>query len=693
MHSMNPRVSSIVAPSQSRRCILGAVFLLAGLLFANASPAFATGLEARVREAALRDYLHGMDAETADREVGKAGVPNLLQLLQDPEFDRRDNVVAFLAYLGANDAVNGLLEFLDSPPADVSIPEEDRALLIAPQALGRIASRGIQPALQALLDITANGSQGGVLTKTASHGENPDALRDDLLEMALLGLAYSGRDAARERLLDIGAGRVQPTTGGRPLEGAARSATGLLESTATPARPSGTDHPANGSSSALPKESEGSAMSAAPDTNPTGHHHFLDYANHVDHINPVDDARVDLLLTDGWHRVRLADFATDVACCNTFSLKGTGTTFGTAGDGLDIVDTFAEQTAVLENDIARAKIVRIINFCGIPSTNILGCAEVNGNSMMLVRRTPIASEAILWIHEYGHNMGLNHNTDTRMIMHATNFGTNNGVTQTECDKFHLPAIFAQPDFVETGVCQQTLCNDGSCDLGETCNSCASDCASSSGVVCGNEICEAGNGEDCVGCGGDCNGQQSGKPANRFCCGDGDGTNPLPCADAICSTMGFQCTDTPTVPHCCGDLVCEGVEDDTNCPTDCAGSGMTTWSIFGTAAGGTIDMLISGVFLQTTTSAGETDTQVAASVTASINDDPTLSSLGVTATSSGNEVMTNGSIDSSTVNDPGLTQDAPIVPALPTGGLSLMIALLALILFLRGRRQAQDGPAA
>lgn len=116
------------------------------------------------------------------------------------------------------------------------------------------------------------------------------------------------------------------------------------------------------------------------------------------------------------------------------------------------------------------------------------------------------------------------------------------------------------------------CGNGTCELGEDCTTCSTDCISgtTSGAVCGNGLCEAGDGEDCVSCPDDCNGKQNGRPTNRFCCGDGDGQNPLPCGDATCSTGGWSCTDTPASSgsYCCGNLTCEGAEDFTNCDVDC-----------------------------------------------------------------------------------------------------------------------------
>jgi hypothetical protein len=62
-------------------------------------------------------------------------------------------------------------------------------------------------------------------------------------------------------------------------------------------------------------------------------------------------------------------------------------------------------------------------------------------------------------------------------------------------------------------------------------------------LCGNGVCNAGDGEDCVSCQADCNGEQSGNPANKFCCGDGDGIEPVPCDDDRCTEGSFECIDS------------------------------------------------------------------------------------------------------------------------------------------------------
>ena len=128
------------------------------------------------------------------------------------------------------------------------------------------------------------------------------------------------------------------------------------------------------------------------------------------------------------------------------------------------------------------------------------------------------------------------------------------------------------DFVDCGfnpVCMGTgNCGNGTCDDGEDCSTCPLDCPQGSGASCGNGVCEAGNGEDCVSCPQDCNGVQGGKPSKRFCCGDGDGNNPVGCGDLRCSADGNSCLTEPAVSSCCGDYICEGDENSYSCEIDC-----------------------------------------------------------------------------------------------------------------------------
>jgi spore coat protein A len=124
------------------------------------------------------------------------------------------------------------------------------------------------------------------------------------------------------------------------------------------------------------------------------------------------------------------------------------------------------------------------------------------------------------------------------------------------------------------------CNsDGVCDAIEDCVSCPQDCAQVSGGLCGNGLCEIGDGEDCVSCPADCAGDQGG--GAPFCCGDGDGVGPVAnCGmdvdgftvlDDRCTTAGFYCRITARLSACCGDALCEGQESvagPDGCDVDC-----------------------------------------------------------------------------------------------------------------------------
>ncbi len=113
------------------------------------------------------------------------------------------------------------------------------------------------------------------------------------------------------------------------------------------------------------------------------------------------------------------------------------------------------------------------------------------------------------------------------------------------------------------------CGDLICDLGENCETCPSDCANI-GMGCGNGLCEPALGEDCLSCLSDCRGKQNGETNHQYCCGDEAGQNPIGCDDGRCSSGGFQCSDEPVEASCCGNEVCEGVEDEFNCAVDCLG---------------------------------------------------------------------------------------------------------------------------
>jgi spore coat protein A len=115
-----------------------------------------------------------------------------------------------------------------------------------------------------------------------------------------------------------------------------------------------------------------------------------------------------------------------------------------------------------------------------------------------------------------------------------------------------------------------LCDgDGTCDPGEDCVSCPSDCLTTSGAYCGDGLCEVGDGENYDNCPADCAGKPNGK--NAFKCGDPANPDYVGCDDERCSSGDFYCRSMPRLVACCGDGLCEGQEQVSGpdyCAVDC-----------------------------------------------------------------------------------------------------------------------------
>jgi predicted Zn-dependent protease len=361
----------------------------------------------RVRDAATATYFHGMTREIAEREAGPIAVPELLELLRDPKFPRRDNVVAFLAYLGGAESTTALERLLDEPPAPLTAPEEARARVLVPHALGRIAGRGEPQALDALLRMTRSA---GPLRKEA-----------------VAALAFANAPAARKRLAAIAKDASNPS-----LAATARRAIDLMnEPAAPPAAP---------------------AITYTPDPSTVSHQHGITFANHVAVSNPMTSLRLESVLADATLRAARADYDGDVPCCTALVRSGLAGTFGSAGDGLDTIDSAAELSSVFNFNVGRMRVVNTINYCGGAGTNIIGCGSTPGNEIVVVRLSGLDTEAILWIHEYGHNLGLDHATDNRDIMFPTDNGNNEGLTTDECHAFHQPAGGSAALLTAIGAC-------------------------------------------------------------------------------------------------------------------------------------------------------------------------------------------------------------------------------------------------
>lgn len=502
--------------------------------------------QAGVREAASRTYIHGMTREIAMQEVGRAGVPTLLALLDDPSFERRDNVVAMLGFLVEDAEVEALVEQLRAPKGDLNRPEDLRAALLVPQVLGHAAVRGNDRALEVLMELTAQTPSPLLSAATANH-PNPAAFKADLLEMAVLGLAHSERPEAKLRLDDIATVKVRPAS-----TNLARRAAQVKHQTEQP----------NAGLTGLDGSPDVVTAPPVDDSQTRVHDAPLTFANHPDVASPISDARLDDVLANASLRMGRADYGTDVACCTSASRSGTAQTFGTSGDGLDTISTNTELNAVLNDSAGRMKVVTNISWCGGSGTNIIGCAWVGGNGGAVVRLSNLGNEAILWIHEYGHNVGLNHASDSRHIMYGSVTGNNNGMSQAECDQYHNPSTNTQMNVVDRGACTD---NDGD-DVHDVQDNCPTvnntDQADANGDGVG-DACEGGSecGNGILEPGEECDGADLGGAA----CSDNGCSSGTPTCAVDCTVDYGSCTGCPV---CDNDGTCEEGEDCNSCPNDC-----------------------------------------------------------------------------------------------------------------------------
>ncbi len=107
---------------------------------------------------------------------------------------------------------------------------------------------------------------------------------------------------------------------------------------------------------------------------------------------------------------------------------------------------------------------------------------------------------------------------------------------------------------DCGDCTVPLCGNGSCTGDETCYTCAADCGAC--PRCGDDTCDAG--EDCSSCAADC-----GACAVIERCGNGT----CNASTEDCSSCAADCGACPFV-QTCGNGTCETSEDCALCATDC-----------------------------------------------------------------------------------------------------------------------------
>jgi hypothetical protein len=149
-------------------------------------------------------------------------------------------------------------------------------------------------------------------------------------------------------------------------------------------------------------------------------------------VAALTNAEADSILADASTVLQTNNGPGDVAC-RVSLVRSPDVVVFTAGDGS--LGTQAELSQVF-NLPGNVKVVDDVDFCaGSFNTSIIGCGQLPGTSFITERFTA-NQEGILWAHEMGHNVGLDHRNDSTDNLMFWTIGTNRQrINQTECNAF------------------------------------------------------------------------------------------------------------------------------------------------------------------------------------------------------------------------------------------------------------------
>jgi hypothetical protein len=127
----------------------------------------------------------------------------------------------------------------------------------------------------------------------------------------------------------------------------------------------------------------------------------------------ISNQRVDEILAEGQSLLQTVDGRGDEPANVSFQRQGN---VGTFSDGNGVVDSEQAFNEIHEA-AGNVKIVRSITWCGQVNASIIGCARLGLDGMSIVIE-PFTrdQEAVLWMHEYGHNRGLSHRDVANALM-------------------------------------------------------------------------------------------------------------------------------------------------------------------------------------------------------------------------------------------------------------------------------------
>ncbi len=156
--------------------------------------------------------------------------------------------------------------------------------------------------------------------------------------------------------------------------------------------------------------------------------HRMNISQHTSVTPVLTNARADQIAADMTTILNTNDGPGDMACTKVrFERDGAVTTFSATTGSINSSANFSTVIGLP----GRVKLVNQINWCGVFLPNVIGCAPVPGDSLAVIRFTQ-NQEGVLWLHEFGHNMGLPHRNGSTLVMNPTIGVNRRMVNSTEC---------------------------------------------------------------------------------------------------------------------------------------------------------------------------------------------------------------------------------------------------------------------
>ena len=147
------------------------------------------------------------------------------------------------------------------------------------------------------------------------------------------------------------------------------------------------------------------------------------------HSATLTAASADRIIADMGAVLVTPDGPDDIVCNVDFLRGGPVRTFDT---GTGSIYNAQGLKAVLDLP-GRVKVVNEIKWCKGLIPDLLGCAELGGDSFVVVSSIGQRElEGIAWAHEFGHNQGLDHRSGHSLLMNYPVTTTSRRVTEKDC---------------------------------------------------------------------------------------------------------------------------------------------------------------------------------------------------------------------------------------------------------------------